>query len=102
MECAFGNSEFKKKSKIIFVIGSFVMFLFSLSISNYPSCRVKKDTDSGLDMGVAGTVELLQNMNLATQPLSSFDWCPDKLGLAICTGFDQTVRMIIVTKLNQF
>lgn len=70
--------------------------------SNYPSCRVKKDADSGLDMGVAGNVELLQNMTLATQPLSSIDWCPDKMGLAICTGFDQTLRMIIVTKLNQF
>jgi len=69
---------------------------------NYPSCRVKKDADSGLDMGVAGNVELLQNMTLATQPLSSIDWCPDKMGLAICTGFDQTLRMIIVTKLNQF
>ncbi|ODM94969.1 WD repeat-containing protein 92 [Orchesella cincta] len=69
---------------------------------NYPDCRVKKEVDSGLDVGVIGNVDLLQNMTLASQPLSSFDWCPDKLGLAICTGFDQCLRLVIVTKLNQF
>jgi len=68
---------------------------------NYPSCRVKKD-DNDLEVGVPGTVSSLQNMTLASQPLSSFDWSPDKMGLAVCTGLDQTLRMIIVTKLNQF
>ncbi len=75
-----------------------VVFYFS----NYPECRVKKELDSGLDLGVIGNVDLLQNMTLAGQPLSSFDWSPDKLGLAICTGFDQCLRLVIVTKLNQF
>lgn len=51
-------------------------------------------------MGVAGSLQLLQNVGLSTQPLSSLDWSPDKLGLAVSTAFDQTLRVIVVTKLN--
>ena len=51
-------------------------------------------------MGVAGSVNLLQNVTLSTQPISTFDWSPDKEGLAVCTAFDQTMRVLIVTKLK--
>ena len=51
-------------------------------------------------VGVPGTLTLLQNIGLSTQPASGFDWSLDKAGLA-CTGaFDQTVRVLITTKLN--
>ncbi|XP_074657007.1 dynein axonemal assembly factor 10-like [Tubulanus polymorphus] len=66
---------------------------------NYPSNRVVKDSND-IELGVAGTVSLLQNATLSTQPISSFDWSPDKQGLAVCTSFDQTLRVVIVTKLN--
>ena len=46
--------------------------------SSYPDCRVKKD-DSGKAMGVVGSVALLQNVTLATQPICSMDWSPDKV-----------------------
>jgi len=52
-------------------------------------------------MGVAGSVSLLQNVTLSTQPISSLDWSPDKKGLCVCGAFDQTVRVLIVTKLNK-
>ena len=68
-------------------------------LSHYPANRVAKDA-SGQEMGVAGTIQLLQNVGLSTQPLSSFDWSPDKIGLAVSTAFDQTLRVIVVTKLN--
>uniref|UniRef100_A0A1I8F675 WD_REPEATS_REGION domain-containing protein n=1 Tax=Macrostomum lignano TaxID=282301 RepID=A0A1I8F675_9PLAT len=67
---------------------------------SYPTARVAKDSD-GLDYGVAGTVALLQNVTLSTQPVASFDWSPDKLGLGICASFDQCLRVLIVTKLNR-
>jgi len=51
-------------------------------------------------MGVPGSLQLLQNVGLSTQPLSSFDWSPDKSGLAVCTAFDQTLRVVVSTKLN--
>ena len=38
--------------------------------------------------------------SVATQPIASWDWSPDKEGLAVCTSFDQTLRILICTKLN--
>ena len=46
--------------------------------SNYPKERTKQDGD-GVEYGVAGTVEQIQNVILGTQPLSGFDWSPDKV-----------------------
>ncbi|XP_065785108.1 dynein axonemal assembly factor 10 [Muntiacus reevesi] len=66
----------------------------------YPIQRSKKDSE-GVEMGVAGSVSLLQNVTLSTQPISSLDWSPDKRGLCICSSFDQTVRVLIVTKLHK-
>jgi hypothetical protein len=51
-------------------------------------------------MGVAGNLTLLQNIGLSTQPASGFDWSLDKTGLACTSAFDQTVRVLITTKLN--
>ena len=47
-------------------------------ISSYPDKRVKNDAKD-LDMGVTGSVSLLENANLSTQPITSFDWSPDKV-----------------------
>jgi WD40 repeat protein len=66
---------------------------------NYPSPRSTKDSENR-DQGVAGTVSLLQNVTLSTQPISGFDWSADKLGLCVSTSFDQTLRVLIVTKLK--
>jgi hypothetical protein len=65
----------------------------------YPPNRVSKDTN-GKEIGVPGSLSLLQNVGLSTQPISSFSWSTDKLGLAVSTSFDQTLRVIVVTKLN--
>jgi WD repeat-containing protein 92 len=66
----------------------------------YPDQRVVKDAD-GRDAGVAGTMELLNKRNVSTQPISSWDWSPDKEGLAVCGSFDQQIRVVIVTRLNK-
>lgn len=66
---------------------------------NYPVSRVTKDNNE-VEMGVPGTVTLVQNTVLSTQPISSFDWSPDKEGLCVCTSFDQMLRVCIVTKLK--
>ncbi|XP_033095163.1 WD repeat-containing protein 92 isoform X2 [Trachypithecus francoisi] len=59
----------------------------------YPIQRSKKDSE-GIEMGVAGSVSLLQNVTLSTQPISSLDWSPDKRGLCVCSSFDQTVSSL--------
>ena len=53
--------------------------------SSYPEQRVKKDAND-LDMGVIGSVSLLQNANLSTQPISSFDWSPDKVSITVMSS----------------
>ncbi|KAF5305733.1 hypothetical protein FQR65_LT07629 [Abscondita terminalis] len=68
---------------------------------NYPDKRAENDAD-GIQMGVAGELSLLQNSTLSTQPITSFDWCSDKIGLAVCSAYDQAVRVLITTKLNLY
>jgi len=68
---------------------------------NYPSQRQRKDAE-GRSVGVVGSVELLNSKVISTQPVVSFDFSPDKEGLAALACLDQTVRVYIVTKLNLF
>lgn len=76
---------------------------------NYPSSRkkmvkvaskVEGQPETEVAEGVMGKLSLLQNITLSTQPIAGFDWCKEKMGLAVCVGFDQTLRLIICTKLN--
>ena len=48
-----------------------------------------------------GTVELLQKKNFSTQPVAAFDWNAEKEGLAVMGCLDQTVRVIVCTKLHK-
>ncbi|XP_076032932.1 dynein axonemal assembly factor 10 [Oratosquilla oratoria] len=66
---------------------------------SYPESRKKKFSD-GTITGVPGKAEFIQKMNIAELPITSFDWNRDKQGLAACTGLDQSLRIVIVTKLN--
>eukprot|EP00041_Stephanoeca_diplocostata_P008006 m.114948 g.114948 ORF g.114948 m.114948 type:complete len:359 (-) comp17130_c0_seq2:395-1471(-) len=67
----------------------------------YPGQRSISVGDTGEKEGVAGEVIELNRVSLATQPISSFAWSPDKEGLCLTTAFDQTLRVVICTKLNQ-
>jgi WD40 repeat protein len=76
--------------------GSVTMFKYS-----YPEERVMKDKD-GIERGVAGTVEMLNQKELSTQPMISFDWHMNKTGLAVFACLDQTCRVAICTKLHLY
>uniref|UniRef100_A0A646QC37 Dynein axonemal assembly factor 10 n=1 Tax=Hemiscolopendra marginata TaxID=943146 RepID=A0A646QC37_9MYRI len=65
----------------------------------YPEKLTVRDSDD-MEMGVIGNLTQCQNMIVAQQPITGFDWNPDKQGLAVCSSFDQAVRVVIVTKLN--
>lgn len=67
---------------------------------SYPAARSKK-LDDGSEIGIVGEVKLLQNASITSQPITSFDWSPDKMGLSVCSGLDQTIRVVIITKLNR-
>ena len=68
---------------------------------NYPNQR-QVDDQNGKPKGVPGTVTQLNQKDFSTQPINSFDWHPDKMGLAVFCALDQTLRVLITTKLNTF
>lgn len=70
-----------------------------LWLYHYPEKRTKT-LSSGEVQGVAGTLEMLNATTLSTQPIHTFDWSPDRQGLAVCGAFDQTVRVIVCTNLD--
>ncbi|KAK7082856.1 WD repeat-containing protein 92 [Halocaridina rubra] len=74
--------------------GSILLWKYS-----YPVSRSKKLSD-GSEVGVSGETVLLQNATITGQPITSHDWSQDKIGLSACTGLDQTLRVVIHTKLN--
>ena len=47
-----------------------------------------------------GKVEMLNTAPISTQPVVSFDWSRDKEGLAVMAALDQTVRVVVCTKLG--
>eukprot|EP01006_Ploeotia_vitrea_P017340 TRINITY_DN48441_c0_g1_i1.p1 TRINITY_DN48441_c0_g1~~TRINITY_DN48441_c0_g1_i1.p1 ORF type:complete len:359 (+),score=19.25 TRINITY_DN48441_c0_g1_i1:42-1118(+) len=71
----------------------------SLYKYNYPAQRSIQQQD-GTKKGVVGNIELLNKVTLSTQPIATFDWCKDRPGLACMASFDQTVRVIMVTKME--
>ncbi len=62
-------------------------------------CRFAK-AGKGAKRGVAGTLERVAERSVSSQPLTAFDWSPDRLGLFCCTALDQTLRVGFVTKLQ--
>lgn len=59
---------------------------------NYPSNRVGKHAQDGASIGIVGSLELLNSRVVATQPIVSFDWSPDKAGLCCFSCLDQAIR----------
>ncbi|CAJ1022735.1 WD domain, G-beta repeat, putative [Leishmania guyanensis] len=71
----------------------------TLCLYKYPPERTLKDGD-GLQRGVAGAVEELNKAKVGDQPINAMDWNRSKEGLAVCASFDQSIRVILVTKLG--
>ena len=65
----------------------------------YPPERSLKDAD-GVPKGVAGTIEELNKVKVGDQPINAMDWHRGREGLLVCSSFDQSVRVMIVTKLG--
>lgn len=69
---------------------------------HYPKKRTAMHKETNTPIGVAGQVELLNSRVISTQPIVAFDWSPDKEGLAVLACLDQTIRVNICTKLDQY
>lgn len=67
----------------------------------YPPQR-KQEVQNGLERGVPGTVDVLNQKDLATQPIVSFDWHLNKEGLCCMASLDQSCRVVMCTKTNLY
>ena len=67
----------------------------------YPNQRQVKDAE-GITQGVVGHMELLNDRKTAQQPVVGLDFNTGKTGLAIQAALDQTVKVLIFTKLELF
>lgn len=67
----------------------------------YPDRRYREAGD-GHSQGVTGTLHMLHAATVSSQPVNCFDWSPDRIGLAVCGAFDQTVRVLITTNLHLY
>ncbi|KAH8619957.1 hypothetical protein ERJ75_000111500 [Trypanosoma vivax] len=65
----------------------------------YPPERFLRDSD-GVAKGVPGCVEELNKAKIGDQPIHALDWNRSKEGLLACASFDQSVRVMLVTKLS--
>lgn len=75
--------------------GNLMLYKYS-----YPDKRQITGAD-GLPVGVPGTLEpLCFTQNLSTQPIVSFDWHSEKRGLAAMASLEQSVKVLICTKLE--
>lgn len=67
----------------------------------YPDKRYQENSD-GTKLGVAGNLEMLAATGISQQPVNCIDWCAERIGLAVCGAFDQTLRVLINTNLNLY
>jgi WD40 repeat protein len=65
----------------------------------YPPERSLKD-EKGVPKGIAGTIEELNRVKVGDQPINALDWHKQREGLLACAGFDQCIRIMLVTKLG--
>ncbi|CBH16865.1 hypothetical protein, conserved [Trypanosoma brucei gambiense DAL972] len=65
----------------------------------YPPERTLRDSD-GVAKGIAGCVEELNKAKVGDQPIHTMDWNRSKEGLLACASFDQSIRVMLVTKLS--
>lgn len=66
----------------------------------YPSKNYIKNKN-GKKEGVIGSVELINETQITNQPINSWNWNKHKNGLACMTSLDQSIKVIIVTKLDK-
>lgn len=48
----------------------------------------------------SGSLQQIQKSTVSSQGIMSFDWCPDKIGLAVCCSFDAEIRLLYISKLQ--
>ena len=72
----------------------------TLSRYVYPPERSLKDPTTGVARGVAGTIDEINKARVGDQPINAMDWHPQREGLLVTAALDQTMRVMVVTKMS--
>lgn len=74
----------------------------SLSLWRHNSNKNSDDEDSEMvTAGAKKRISLLSTTSISKEGICGFAWHPDKSGLSLACAFDQTLNIVIVTKLHQ-
>ena len=73
----------------------------SVKIWRYNCSKELYQHDSDRNRSTPPSLEKIQESQLSEQPISSFDWSHDMLGLAVSTSFDQKLRILAFTNLDK-
>jgi WD40 repeat protein len=66
---------------------------------DYPLSRREKDSEDGIEAGVPGSLQLLNDRNLNDQAIISFNFHPDKKGLFLASSINYRVQIGLITKI---
>ena len=55
-----------------------------------------------VELSETDELQMLSSSTLSRKPIHCIDWCPERLGLAVCGALDQTIRILITTNLNLY
>ena len=65
-----------------------------------PGHRVMIGRD-GTNVGTPGHLRPVTSVQMSDRPLTSFHWSGDRPGLGVATGFDQKIRVMMVTNVTK-
>ena len=65
-----------------------------------PGHRVMIGRD-GANVGTPGQLRSVTSVQMSDRPLTSFHWSGDRPGLGVATGFDQKIRVMVVTNVTK-
>ena len=63
-----------------------------------PGHRVMIGRD-GTNVGTPGEMKPVTSVQMSDRPVTSFHWSGDRPGLGVATGFDQKIRVLMVTNI---
>lgn len=78
-------------ARCVVYVRLFVLFCFCKLFSDFTvfHCSPKERPSPG-----SNALKIIYELSVSNKPVNCFDWSPDRAGLAVCSSFDKTLRVI--------
>lgn len=57
-------------------------------------CSYKRSNKNLKNNDNTSQLHQIHEMSISNEPVNCFDWSPDRCGLAVCSSYDKTLRII--------